>query len=301
MMDIKCKKMIREWIGRQTFADDEEKGPVTKAVIHQMTSAGKRGMEIGSVSLKQKPDSGTVNAIIADIDSMVSGDVEGTGQIQRYVLIAIHKSSEGYEQGAKLTIRVAPESDDEEGDMMSEGPTKTGLLAQQMRHTEVFARIAVSSAESTIRSLGRQLEESRAQVEKLLDKNFELTELMEDLMSKRHDRDLATKEAGFKMETRQELMHKLMLIAPILVNKLLAKDGKKLLKENTTAVEQLVHSIMVTIKPDQMEGLLATLTADQKMAFLSLYQAMEQFDMKPKEGETKQITDGANGKNGGKA
>lgn len=295
MIDTKFKKSIREWLQRQAFLDDDEKGPVTRVVIHQITTTGKRGMEIGTTTLKHKADASHLTGVMQDIDSMVSGDVEGTGQMQRYVLIAMHKNEEGASAGAKLTIRVAPENDDEDGDMMSEGPTKTGLLAQQMRHTEVFARIAVGAAESTIRSLGKQLEESRAQVEKLLDKNFELTELMEDLMSKRHERDLASKEHGFKIETRQELVHKLMLIAPILVNKLMSKDGKKLLKENTTAIEQMVHSIMVTIKPEQMEGLMSTLNGDQKIAFLSLYQAMEQFEVKKPEEGQKQITSG-NGK-----
>lgn len=294
MIDVKIKKNIREWLQRQAFLDDDDKGPVRKVVIHQVTTAGKRGMEIGSADLKEKSDAGAISNIIADIDSMVTGDAEGTGQMQKYVIIAMHKGDEGWSNGAKLSIRVAPDADDEEGDLMSEAPTKTGILAQQMRHTEVFARIAVQSADSTIRSLNKQNEELRAQVEKLLDKNFELTELMEQLMSKKHERDLATKEAGFKMETRQELTNKLMLIAPILVNKLFARDGKKILKENTTAIEQLVHSIMVSIKPDQFESLLNQLNTDQKIAFMSLYQAMDKFDTKK---EPEQLTDGSkNGK-----
>lgn len=279
MLENKTKKLIREYLTRQTYADDPDRGPVKKVVIHQVTTTGKRGMEIGQVELADKPDTESITGYIADIEAMVTGDVEGSGTMQRYVLVAHHKGENGWDSGAKLTIRVAPENDDD-GDTMSEGPTKTGILAQQMRHTEVFARIAVSTADRSIVTLQKQNEKLQEQVEKLLDKNFDLVTLIEELQSKKLERELATEESRAKLANRQELVNKMLMLAPILVNKIAVgkNGGQKLLPEKTTDIEQMVHSFMVSIKPDQFEALVNALGPDQKMTLMTIYQAVSKFD-----------------------
>jgi hypothetical protein len=294
-LESKTKKGLRDWLQRQAYLDDEEKGPISRIVVYQVTTTGKRGPEVGSVRLPVKADSHTITNVANEIDSIATNDTEGSGQTQRYAITAMHKGSDGeYSAGAKMTIRVAP-SQDEDGEMMSEAPTSAGITSQAMRHTEVFARIAVGSAESTIRSLTRQLETTQAQNEKLLDKNFELTELMETLMSHKHEREIASQEASARISNKQELVHKLMLIAPILANKLFGgKDGKKILKENTTPLEQILHSLIVSIKPEQFEQLQQVLTPDQQMALGTMFQEVSKF-------EVKSLGDGGRGSNGSNA
>ena len=278
-MDASITKRIKDWLSRVCYAedDDSDKGDLKKIVIHRVTVSEKIGMEINDVKVSHKPDAATLKEWVETLCEALSTDSEGSGSAQKYVLVAMYKG-EGWSKGQKLTVRVAPDEREDE-EMSSEPPTKEGVTKALMKHTEIFARIAVGTAERSLIALGRELENVRGQNEKLLDKNFELTVLMEELLSKRHERDLASKVADHKIDRQGEIFHKLMMLAPIVINKFtMAKSGQKLLPEKTTALEQAFHSFLISIKPGQFEGLLANLDEDQRMMLQTLFVDMAKFD-----------------------
>jgi len=279
-MDRKTRTNLRSWIQRQGFIEeDDEKGPVTKVAIHQVSPAGKLGMEIGTLAMKYKPNSDDLSGLVDEAAMMVDADVEGIGQLTRYIFVAVHRGKSGDERGARLTVKAwGSQSEDEEGEVLTEGPTKSGHLAQMMRHTESFARIAVASAGQTIASLTRQLEESGRREASLMEKNFEVMELLQELTDRKHERNIATKESEVRIENRQEMFHKLMLIVPLLVNSFISRGGKKLLPEKMTGVEGMMYGLAQSLKTEQFMKLMEVLTPDQQAAFGSIYKEMQKFD-----------------------
>lgn len=276
-MDKRTRKMVEDWISRQAYLDDEEKGELCKLIVHRASSGGGIGIEIDSIPIKGKPSAEETIALGERVSEITQNDADTTSTMQRYLLVAMHKDGKTLSRGSKLAFKVSSSNDDEEGEM-SEAPTTKGIITQMMRHTESFAKISSLTAERAIQSLSGQLESANQRIDAMMEKNFELTGLIEDLVSKKHERELRTLEISMKMDLYKEGANKLMILAPILVNKLFSKKGEKILKENSTAIEQMVHSFMQTLKPAQFNGLLEGLDNDQKMAMMELYESMRKFD-----------------------
>lgn len=295
-MEAKKKQLVRSWLQRQGYLEeDESRGAVNRVVVHQVTATGKMGMEVGTLPLKYKPSSDDLSNYVDEISGMIDADAEGIGQQVRYTLIAWHRGESGESQGAKLTVLVKVVADeDDEGDILTDAPTAKGLVGQALRHAEIFAKMSSISAASTISALNRQVEKLQEQNAMLLDKNFEVMELVQTLTDRKHERDISTRESAVKIENKQEMFHKLMLILPIVANKIFSKDGKKLLPEKITTVESMMYGLAQTFKDNQFNQLMEIMSPEQRIAFGSIFQELQKFDMK-KLGDG---SDGSNGTNG---
>jgi hypothetical protein len=286
MLDTVLRKRINDWLRRQAYVDTDEKGICVKVLVCQASGSGKQGAEIGVVKMPKKPLAEDFGVMTQEIGVIATNDAEGLGGVQRYLLVAMHKNDDGFAVGERHTFRIVGVTEDED-EGMSEAPTKTGLVNQQMRHNEALMKIATMQSTHIISQQALTIQRLTAQLESMQQKHFDTVELMEDLMSKKHERELTAKTQGNKLELQREMANKLMLLAPTIVN---AAAKKRLMKENTTPIEQLLHSLFVSFKPEQFNGLMESemFTPDQKMGFMALVESVMKFDPKREDdGESK--------------
>lgn len=294
MLDTTLRKRIADWLRRQAFVDTDEKGICTKILVCQSSGAGKQGAEIGSIKMPKKPVTEDFNLMTQEIGLIATNDAEGLGGVQRYILLAMHKNDDGMAVGERHTFRIVGVVDDED-EGLAETPTKGGLVNQQMRHNEALMKIATMQSTHIISQQAQTIQRLTGQLEAMQSKHFDTVELMEDLMSKRHERELTAKTAGNKLDLQKEMVNKLMLLAPTIVN---AAAKKRLLPEKTTPIEQVLHSLLVSFTPEQFNGLASSdlLTPDQKMGLMTLVESVMKFDPPPREDPEEHHGRNGNGK-----
>jgi hypothetical protein len=143
----------------------------------------------------------------------------------------------------------------------SEPPTPGGLLAQHMRFTEGFARMALESQAATIDAQRRELEHLRAHNDRLLEARARQVELCEQLQTMQVEREIMVENARAKREHRTKLVDAVSSKAlPQLgraVGPLLAKVLGRGPDVDTLATK--LSSVLAAIPASTMEKLMAEL------------------------------------------
>lgn len=147
----------------------------------------------------------------------------------------------------------------------SEPPTNEGLLAQLMRHNQEMFRQHNAAIGALTHQLARTVETQANQIEKLMKDRMETVVVMEDLLSRKHERDLSNKQAEAQIGRRKELFEKLMQIAPIALNKIM---GKEIVRQHTSALEATVTAFMETIKPVHLDAIATSGIFNQQQLIL---------------------------------
>ena len=265
------KRDLSQWVKRQVYARrDEGKGYCNKIVLRHLSVGKSRGSEVQSFPLEIRMEENQIAELIENIIECATGDANGIGGNQKYVLHAYFSDGEGEE--ARFPFRIAAEDDENDaGDAFdSEPPTKAGIVAQLMRHNEATMRTSHLALTGTMNALARDNEQLRQENEKLRAERRDMLETYEGLLTQQHERALATKEHEYRVEQKREMFSKLMLIGPAIVNRI---AGKKLLPEKTTPEAMAIKSLMDSFTQEQMQQLQGVLTPDQLISIMNLYEA----------------------------
>jgi len=278
-----------KWIRSQLYAVAETQGRFTKIVIRH-AKAGKLGAEIGIISIPKKASEDTIESIAADIDSQLVGE-SGFSGIQKYLLLPYFADREKPLGRFVLRIRIEDEDEEEGDELGSEGPSIRGIASQQMRHNEALMRTHTVGTGQIISQQARIIQRQQDQIEVMQAKHIELMVTLEQLITGRHERDLESRRLDFSLKNKQEMVSRLMLLAPNVINRL---GGKKMLPEKTTPVEQMIRGLLEGLDKDRMMKIMdaGIFNQDEIMTLLSVGEHFR------KQEEAAIVQAAANGANG---
>jgi hypothetical protein len=246
-----------QWLRSQVFAMHRDGRCTSFAVKH--IANGKLGNEIFRVDVPQAADETWIASAFADIETHVEMDAGGLGGVQQYCALAYREKSADRSTG-RFTFRVSVEDDLDDNLVNSEPATKGGIVAQAMRHTEVMMRSTTVAIGQVIANQARTIERLAGENDHLLTNQSRVYELLEDLSQRKHERDLENKREEFKQQVSGEIVEKVNMLLPAIVNKL---AGRKLMAGADPAQEG-IKQWLTSLNEQQMSAIMSTLSIEQK-------------------------------------
>lgn len=266
-----CGKLTH-WLRLEIFKDTKLGRCVRFCVRHIANS--KLGSEILDVEAPEGADDNWIGSFVADVESHVEMDAGGLGGTQAYCILAF-RAKEPDKATGRHTFRITVDEDVNDEPLNTEGPNKTGLVAQSMRHTEAMMRYSTVAIGQVIANQSRTIERLSAENEALLKQHARTFEVLEELQSHKHEREIEIRKAEFKEQVTRDMVNKAGLLLPSLVNRVV---GKRLLPERTTPLEESIKQFMSSLTEDQMMTLAGVLTPEQQIALGSVVQSFDKRD-----------------------
>jgi len=141
-----------------------------------------------------------------------------------------------------------------------------------MRHNEAMMRVTVMSMSEITRTQNRQIERLASQNENLTQKHLDMMEMIEEVTLAKDERETRKMEVKSRIDTQHAVMDKLMLLAPVVVNKL---SGKALLPAKTSPEQMMLDKFLESFTLEQMQALGNVLKPEQMLVVLELYQSSQ--------------------------
>lgn len=282
-MDSKQYKDLKMFISRCMFGNPEETGKVKRFVITHLTKAAKLNGDVGFVPVDPEATTSDVDNIINEIETMLNADADGFSnkEEQRYIIRPTFANA-SFESSHRCIIKVQPvrepnDTDIEDESSVASPDTTNGMVASAlMRHNENLMRLTVGQPTLLLGQAQKVISRQQDTIDDLHEKLFKHAEerlktfaLMEDLLTRRHIRELASAESAQKMQLQEEALAQVKLLAPMVVNKL---AGKSVLPQATTPTEMIAKEWMKSLTKEQFEAMLAPLSPQQQFPLLLMYQ-----------------------------
>lgn len=171
---------------------------------------------------------------------------------QAFLLTAHEKEDVDFQAPLTSTgFRVDASEGQGQGDMTgSEPPTQEGLLGQLMRHNENKEKTINSMLSSVISYLVRDNEKKSEALEQFFSTRLEMMKTMEELTSKKHEREIAAKEQEAKIERNKEMFGRISSYLPVVVNHL---AGKEVVRQKDTELELVATELVRTLSTNQLD------------------------------------------------
>ena len=271
---VYIQQKIAPWMKRQFYKGDPKFGPCEKIVLRHMRSDGIAAAEVFTYmadgDTTQMPPS-DLDLVLSEISMSAADHANGFGSgVQRYSLFSYFNALQT--SPSCFPFFVQSDMIETNADAVSTEPaTKEGMISMQMRHNDAIMRTTVMAMGGVTQALQRNLERFAMHNEKLIDDRMNTLKLIEDLINAKHERDLDIKREDWKMNVQSELLDKVKVLLPFMVNKMV---GRQVLPEPTTPEAILVRSIVETLTVDQMEALKLVLKPEQTIAMMELAEAM---------------------------
>jgi hypothetical protein len=125
-------------------------------------------------------------------------------------------------------------------------------MAQLMRFNNEMFRQHNAAIGALTHHLARTVEKQADQIDRMMGDRVSAMTAMEDLMSKKHERDIMAQRASADIDRKKELFDKVMQLLPIAVNKI---TGKEIVRQVHSPLEATVMAFMETIKPEHLDQL----------------------------------------------
>lgn len=272
---------LKRWLHAQLFSEHREGSVVRFSLRH--LSAMKQGLgDVDAVDVPEDRETlpSFVDDCAAQLETSATQDAEGlAGGVQSYAVVA-HYSEAPDAPGRRFTMRVAssPDADDgSEDPSRTETPDKSGIVAQSMRHSEALMKMATAGAQQTIQALTRQLAIKDETIAKLSEKHLESIELIEDLSSSKHERDLRLLRETNTQKRQDDLVNMVTPLVPVMLAKL---TGQKVLPGGAG---DGVRALLTSITEDQFGSLMQVLRPEQQALVANMMREMQEADEKRKE------------------
>jgi hypothetical protein len=269
------RRKIASWVQRQFYKPNPRFGTCEKIILRHMRADGVANSEVytymaegGDPSQLPPPE---FDLVLGEITMAAAEHADGFGSgVQRYALYSYFTQLPT--SPSCFPFLIQSEMIEASADAMPTEPaTKEGMLSMQMRHNDAIMRTSVMSMGGVVQALQRNLERFASHNEKLIDDRMGTLHLIEDLINGKHERDLDVKREEFKMGLQTELLDKVKILLPFMVNKMV---GKPVLPEPTTPEAILVRSIVETLTVDQVSKLKGVLTPEQLIGMMELAEQM---------------------------
>lgn len=289
MIEQGTKKNLSDWIRRQLFHySDTKNGRCTSFILSHVGSGSKSNI-VTTMPIIEKIGPDDIDETVGQINETATIDAEGLGGLQKYMLQATFENLD--KPINRFIFRInATDGEDNVDVMDSEPATQKGLMSQMMRHTEATFRISMASTGNIVGMQNRIISRQAEQIETLTQKHIDLVQVLEELQTEKHTRELDAAVAMRKQEAYKDITQKVLLLLPTVANKL---AGKTLLPEKTTSGEQMIKSLMDSLTPDQMNNMQGMLSPEQKMVMFQIYENMRKFDEEKEKTEEENKSNGA--------
>jgi hypothetical protein len=134
----------------------------------------------------------------------------------------------------------------------SEPPSQVGLLAQLMRHNQEMARQHSAAIGSLVHHMSKMIEKLSDQNEKYMSDRITMFTTMEDLTSRRHEREIETEKAHASIERNKEIFQKIAAFLPIIANKVV---GQPLMHQKFSEFEATALQFIETLTPTKLDAI----------------------------------------------
>jgi hypothetical protein len=147
---------------------------------------------------------------------------------------------------ATISVEGIPTGDGEP----SEPANQVGLLAQLMRHNQEMMRLTIAATGALTSHLARTVETLSAKNEILMNERVHTIEVMEELYSRKDEREMEKQKVAAEIENKKLMWGKIMELAPIAINKL---AGQELVRQRHSNLESTVMTFIETINPQKLD------------------------------------------------
>ncbi len=264
---------------------DDGASRFARVVVRQLTKGNKKGEEAFSIDVPKKAGDDWCDTAALEIHAKLQNEVASLGGLQKYALYAYH-SGDYENHTARFIVRLQGVSDDDDEDgLNSEGPDKTGLVSQAMRHTEASNRTMVALVQGLVGTYQSTISRLAAMNEKLLDDKLASMELIQEMQEDKDNRDAKAMSAKAKAKGVEQLVGKLGLLLPALANKV---SGKPIFPVEDSSMMMMVRSLFTSMatNPERLDKLMALLSPEEGIAFMNLYEQISAKDKEEAEEET---------------
>lgn len=260
-MSQQTEKLIAKFLRQEQTSK-----PIHRYVLRH-AAKGKTGNEVETFDITESLSLEELDNLAAMVVNRAQLDADGIGPtIQRYTLTSY---LEGERPTGRLAFRMKGTTDldiDEGDESGEESPTKTGLLTQLMRHNEANNRTLVMSAGSLMTSMARRMESQDRLIESLMEKQIRQFEVVEEAMSRKHERDMEMESQKAKDQRIAFGMEKMAMLLPVIMDKL---SGGKMPSKNDPMMLML-GELIGSMSVEQLDSIGRTLGPEQKIVFFTL-------------------------------
>jgi len=295
---------LSSWVRQQILMEREDAGPCVKMILRHVSQTGDGTAKQNEVhtfdcrpiiaATDDKKDT-FLDGLTDEIEAKAHDDAEAMGGHHRYVVYAYYKGQNKPLGRCVFSVDAGSDEDDESNSLSGTEPATTkGLMAQMMRHNEAMMRSTVMVSQSLMNTMRAAMEQAQSHNEKLMADKMQTFDLIEQLQSRRQERELAARQAEFSEKIKEEAFQKMMLLAPSVANRIM---GKKMLPEPTTPMEETLKGLAASFTQEQMEQLANSglLKPEQLIAVLNLFQGVMTDAKETKQAEGEQTARPFNG------
>lgn len=259
---------LEQWLRRQLFDAHPDGRCVRVSLLH----AAGRMRGVRSWPIAEDIDETTMEAMGWEILDAAGNDARDLFGRQRYALAAYRSAHPDQISESKTFTRDGSGANDDADEVDSEPPNQRGLTVQLMRHQEASARTALDAVRLMGKAMSAQIERMTERLVHAEDGQLRTMQLMESLVSERHEREMKDREHQLKMKAWAEMGEKVNLLVPAIVNRL---AGQRLLPETTTPLGELLGTFMDSLEKGQIEQLRGVLKPHQFLTVVELLQARQ--------------------------
>lgn len=259
---------LTAWM-RGQLAASRSREPASRFELRHVPSGARLGHEVLALEPPDTEADAWCAGAAERIEEAAETYARGLRGTQRFALL-VFRGDAAKPQGPRFPFVVEAE---ETGGYDSEPATSEGLAGQAMRHTEAMARMLIQSVGPTVNALQKTIDRLSARSEKLEARQLETIELIEELQTERHHREIAAAKADAQNKLMGELGTELKLLAPAIVNRLAGKNVIPLREDPTVlAWRRLFESL----NDEQRAKMLELLDDKQKIALAEAARALQE-------------------------
>lgn len=147
-------------------------------------------------------------------------------------------------------------------------PTEKGERALVMGAVNRANSLMFEMAQSLADRSSQDLVRERNLRIKLEEKHFDLIQMTEDLLDRKHERELASAREAASQRRHEEIMSLIMKVAPLALN---AIAGKAVLGGKEMARDMTVFGVLKDLSQEEVLGVLGSLSEEHREKFMQLY------------------------------
>ncbi len=259
--DLKMTQFLRN----QIFIA-RESGPVSRIELRHLPAGSKLGHEVLVLEVPEDPEDDWFLNVIDEVDAATLNDAGAVGGVQTYILLVFRKGTPKAQ--ARFAFRRAGLEDSDDQGFDSEPATSPGLLKQLMRHNEALTKVNAANSGVMLRVQAKMIEHFGNENFKMLEARMEQVEMIEELQTMKHARELESAKALNHEERMTGLLDTVKLLAPTVINKM---TGKELLPTEAAPVVAFLESL-----DEEQQGKIAELLSPaQQVALAEMVRAGE--------------------------
>lgn len=221
------------------------------ALLHIIEQRPPRTLLTRKVNREELEDE--ITSITEEFRETAADDSSEASRTQRYQVVAYATKGEVI---GTYTFRLRPNPDMvDPGE--SEPATPTGALALSMRLTESYAKMTLASLGSLVGQQSEVIHTLAARNRNLEEKQFQVYELLETLMTQSNERDMQLMKAAKGEERKDRLLMRAEELAVKIVPQLVENaSAKKPVQEFLESLDDdQTLAILQTLRPDQVKRL----------------------------------------------